>query len=746
MRFVSVCVAAATVVAIWSRVAMAEGMLPNGATLTFEKFFIHKNGEFVEPETPDTARLYLNFAHCTCSKAMEGDETTFEYEIKLSTSTGTQKPVQVWVGTSCNDDQLRAMQCKHIESADIRDIDALAVSTERIEISLSDLINVNSMDPVCTQREGDALVWLLVDTNGDGSFEYSTSQAVPTTVTAMDPKTIDTQKPPLPTGFNAQSGEGSVEIKWDAPTGGSTDIFYFQALCMDAETMMPVSGISPPTERYQTANQLCELPVPADFTLQEATITGGDGTAVTAIPEAFRTLDPAFLCGESTATTTSLTIDGLENGKEYAVALLVVDRYGNVDGVFFNRTLIPEPVTDLWEDLHDRHSAVDGGCLLSQTYGDDSPLTQALRSFRDGTLAKTFYGRALIRAYYGSIGKLDVEGSLALRILASVLLLPLVMIALLWHVLTLPGMLALFLVPWRRLLRKAWVRRLVAPAALLCILVPRIAAADDFTPYWQTDENRDESLLEYPEVTWHAGVRVGPYIPDIDLQAGQNALTGKGPYEAMFGDYYQRDASGTLKKHSRHIWQVLPMLDVERVIWDGYGQLLVGGTAGYMQKSAYAYLDGTNEDQLMRERSSTSRNTFRLIPTAATVSYRFTLLDDLYGIPIVPYVKGGLSYYIWWMKAPNGDVSKVCEETSADMSCVKENKAYGGSLGFQGSIGLSIRAERIDADAAMSMRSGGIMHAGFYAELSYAKVDGFGSDSKLWVGDNTWFAGVDFEF
>jgi hypothetical protein len=44
------------------------------------------------------------------------------------------------------------------------------------------------------------------------------------------------------------------------------------------------------------------------------------------------------------------------------------------------------------------------------------------------------------------------------------------------------------------------------------------------------------------------------------------------------------------------------------------------------------------------------------------------------------------------------------------------------------------------------MRESGIEHAGFYAEYSLGKVDGFGSDKKLSVGDATWFAGVDFEF
>ena len=76
----------------------------------------------------------------------------------------------------------------------------------------------------------------------------------------------------------------------------------------------------------------------------------------------------------------------------------------------------------------------------------------------------------------------------------------------------------------------------------------------------------------------------------------------------------------------------------------------------------------------------------------------------------------------------------------------ERNPARGASLGFTGSIGIAIRAERIDPSTAMSMQQSGIQHAGVYAELSMAKVDGFGSDTKLSVGDSTWFAGVNFEF
>jgi len=110
----------------------------------------------------------------------------------------------------------------------------------------------------------------------------------------------------------------------------------------------------------------------------------------------------------------------------------------------------------------------------------------------------------------------------------------------------------------------------------------------------------------------------------------------------------------------------------------------------------------------------------------------------------VPYIRGGLSYYIWYVLAPGGDFARVCKST--DMPTCEVDKSVGASLGVQGSIGLAIRAERIDAGAAQSMAQSGIQHAGFYAEITAAKVDGFGSDSKLSVGDTTWFAGVDFEF
>jgi hypothetical protein len=491
-------------------------------------------------------------------------------------------------------------------------------------------------------------------------------------------------------------------------------------------------------------------------------------------PPGFRRLDPALVCGEAnTGTARSLRIGGLKNGVKYKVALLAIDAFGNVAATYFSSTITPKPAIDLWEDLNNRDSAIDGGCLLATTYGDQGPLTQALRAFRDDTLGRTRAGRALTAAYYASIGALRVE-SWPARVGAGIALAPLVAVALGWHFLTLPGLaalVALAALATRRArarrrraattagstdrLRPPGGRRALAAAAAglaaaLCVATPRAARADEFAPYWE--EPRDDANFDEPaRVRWHAGLRVGPYIPDIDLQFPRNEVTGLGPYEAMFGDWYTTDgvddggAPRVVRKRAR-VYQVLPMLDVDRIVWDRVGQLGVGGSAGYMQKRAYAYADGTDEDDPMRLRSTAARNTFRLIPLAATVTYRMTYLDDRWGIPIVPYVRAGLSYYLWWITAPNGNVAKVCDGgASAGSECADEDRALGATAGVQASAGIAIRAERVDAGAARSMRTSGIQHAGFYAEVFWGRVDGFGSETKLWVGDTTWFAGINFE-
>ncbi|HUS29442.1 MAG TPA: MXAN_2562 family outer membrane beta-barrel protein, partial [Kofleriaceae bacterium] len=488
------------------------------------------------------------------------------------------------------------------------------------------------------------------------------------------------------------------------------------------------------TARYQTAEQLCGAPstialMPSDITSTTDPDAGVDSLA---LGEGLAKLDPAFLCGETTsATDRQLRIEGLKNGTPYTVVLLAIDKYGNAAGTYFTSRLTPVPATDFWEDLQDQGSGVEGGfCLVAQAYGDDNPLTGAMRRFRDQTLASTAFGRALTKIYYDS--GVDLHGSVVLRAFTAIHLLPLIVVALLWHLFTLPGLLGLFaLALISRRTSKKWRARMATAAALgTVLLLPTKAHAQQ--PYWEDEtlgDTQDELAIGDPlRVKWHAGLRLGPYVPGIDAQINMPHGKYEGPYEQMFGGY-----------------RLLPMLDIERFFWRGFGQAGIGLSIGYMSKSAKAWQAGSDPNDPARPRSQGDENKFRLFPLSVSAVYRFTYLDDEFGVPLIPYARGGIGYYVWWIVGPNGDFASACTDGGDTMGCAKTTAA-GASLGLVGSIGLSIRAERIDESAARSMRESGIEHAGFYGEYSVGKVDGFGSDKKLSVGDATWFAGVDFEF
>ncbi len=743
------------------------GTLPNGAQLIFNRLLLHEdNSVKLNPpqKLPDSLWHTFNMAHCVCSQAVKSGsiqptdfhEATFSEELK-STSAGSPpltQPVTFWVGTGCDQILTRMMTCHQVDPLAVAADGTISkqsivfsqiapVSAIQPELFIFDLMEPVIPQEGCTPQVLSATEYAVIDTDADGMDDFFLPISIDT----------DTLPPPLPTVFHVEGAENAIQISWDAPVGNVQDIAFYQALCSTT-----LGNPALPTHfapKYQTPFQLCGTPVNITFAqfnngassrldpfavdaaidapsdagvvIDDASM-GADGGQL-GQPMGLAQLDPNFICGEvDDATATSMRIDNLKNGVGYIVELLAIDKYGNPAGVFFTSTVTPQAVTDFWEDLHDRGSKVEGGfCLLAETYGDDNPLTNALRRFRDDTLADTALGRALTTAYYATLGKLGglVHGSWPLRILSGILLSPLVAFALLWHVLTLPGLLALCaLIVFGRRHRKKVLARAAAAATVAAIaLAPGSAHAQ--APYWEEPVGSTASetpVAETPEVTWHAGVRLGPYVPQIDAQLG----VSPGPYQAMFG--------------SKAAWT--PMLDFDRVLWSGMGQLLVGVEVGYMGKSAHAWAvcaDPTDfacsPQNPNRMRSAGDTTSFRLIPLAATVTYRATMLDDLYGIPIVPYAKAGLDYYVWWITAPSGDFADVMG-----------NKADGASLGFQGSLGLAIRAERIDSDAARGMRESGIEHAGFYAEVQASKVDGFGSSTKLAVGDTTWFAGIDFEF
>lgn len=725
-------------------------------------------------------------------------EGEMDPELVLTPGMPTQSlPVEFWTGTMCDNDLYRDKNC--VKVGGISDIASLAQTgyRQQVPVQLYDLMqpqrDTQGVRPGCQPLVGQDPLWVMAKTSGTQTYDY-------TKTTTFN---VDTWAPCAPTEFTVTGAESAIQIQWKASLTNVSDIAYYQALCAVADTDSPAFPAPKFEAQYQTSYELCGVadqeavlhPVQLDdkgkgtaniacegtgsptpmtdagvtidaalaFAGSDAAIDGGidapdagsgsgsgsgSGTSTGVDDTVFAGLDARFICGQAaSATADNMRIEGLTNDVAYKVALLVIDRSHNARVVFFDKLITPHAADDFWEDLHENGSHVQGGfCLLAEAYGDDNPLTNLLRRFRDDTLGGSGFGRALSRAYYAVLAPLGayVHGHLVLRILAGVLLLPLVAFALLWHFLTLPvlGLLVLAAVLNRRRVlrvrRRARMQLVQASSVALVLLVATRAHAQP--PYWEDPSHTSDvdqgttDLDETANVNWHVGLRLGPYIPGIDDQIGIKDARGKGPYQAMFGGY-----------------NIMPMIDVDRFLWKRVGQLGVGLSIGYLGKTAKAWdvpIDPVTKMPIIpnphRGRSEGDANSFRLIPIVASAIYRFSYLDDEYAIPLIPYARAGLGYYVWWVTAPDGNFAVACADGGTP-PC-PTTKAAGASLGFVGSIGLSIRAERIDAAAARSMRESGIEHAGFYGELSYGKVDGFGSSTKLSVGDTTWFAGAEFEF
>ena len=636
-------------------VAHAQGMLPGGAQIAFQHRKIYddsqKNGSFIEPDANSTPLLqYFNLAHCNCAQASMTTTGTgaFQYLLIESPQSGLHVPVDLWAGTSCDTAANRtgtAATCTKLDSVSDLDADLFPGGVFK-SFNLFQVVTANTPaapPKACPQLDSVSnSIFALVAAPPNGGTDYNVSFPQPAGGLTGDTTSggIDTKPPPLPpTGtIKAVGGDSTIHVTWSPPTSNNTDVAYYQALCANVDGS-PALGRPSDDAKYVTTLSLCNAA--GDPALESTTLPVAPDEMPVNLSDLnpnFANLDPSYICGSTaTGTATSLDIGGLTNGTPYQVILLSIDRHGNYIGTYFTSTISPVPSIDFWQDLHDRGSKAEGGfCLLAESYGNDSALTGALRAFRDDTLGASRAGRWLIRAYYATFARLGVyvHGSIALRIAAAILLAPAVALALLWHWLTLYGLLGLIAaaVVWRRR-RTALARRAVrllrprAAASAIALVIALVAGrahagGGGYRPYWEDNDSLDKTRpaadAGAEDVTWHVGVRIGPYVPQVDAQLGTSK---PGPYEQMFGGYH-----------------ILTMLDVDRIVWSGFGQVGVGLSAGYWQKTAHTFtIDSSPMDALRPHAADT--NAFRMVPTELSATYRFTWLDDNYGVPIVPYVR-----------------------------------------------------------------------------------------------------------
>jgi hypothetical protein len=740
----------ASLVAAWSSPARADqtDTFPSNAAVTFKegrRTLIRKeaNGNYVAGTEQETRR-YFNMAHCVCSaEKPDSVAANFGFELTMSAMIGTETQGQIWIGepgdaNACDltDNQSTTRNVCRSTGLVIEDLDEELFGEEHlVEVPTHKLLKVANES--CTERTVGSTVWVLANAMGGtgGSLDYGSSYTY----------TIDTKAPPIPRDVKVSAVEGTIDVSWNIDVSDSNDIETFQALCL-GENNAPILSEAKFSRDYDTPATLCQSTT-SPLVPTEVVTTGSAGGDVTPTFPADLFTNDKYICGEA-ARGGAIKITGLENDTEYTIVIVSVDDSGNAKAFYLDKKQVPIPAIDAWEDLNDDKYGVEGGfCLINETYGGGSGPASGLRAFRDETLAATALGRWLTTAYYQHVAPLGayVHGSPVLRVIAAVVLLPVVAFALAWHLLTLPGLLAVIGLAWawrrRRRRRQRTLPRLVvaSAAAAALVAVPALASAQSsIMPYWE-----EESLADETEETgsrWNVGVKVGPYTPGIDAQyQDQTGKDDRKPFDEAFRG---------------GMW--LPVLEVDYFILNHIGQLGIGGSVGFSGDGANPWkvydptlgsdptMNRTTPGHPNRLRENADDMTFRMVPLTLTAVYRATQLDEAYGIPVVPYLRGGLAYYIWWMRSPNGEIAKLdgCEGDGESTTC----KGRGGSLGLVGSVGLALRAESIDKNAALSMRESGIQHAGFYVEGSLGWVDGFGSDKRLALGDLTWFAGFNFEF
>lgn len=222
--------------------------------------------------------------------------------------------------------------------------------------------------------------------------------------------------------------------------------------------------------------------------------------------------------------------------------------------------------------------------------------------------------------------------------------------------------------------------------------------------------------------------RFGLYTPNVDSE-----FSTKKPQADVFGS------------KRRPMWQ----LEFDWEFLQEFGTLSLGGVIGYYKENAQACKqtglkpDGTcpvveNDPSSGRSGDNTS---LRLIPLAMLLVYRLDEAAMHWKIPLVPYAKIGLNYTIWTINDGNGSVPYAPNDKG------QGGKGQGGTMGWQAALGLSLQLDFLDPGASREFDAdSGVNHTYAFFELDHVDGSGLYRKDVLRVGDNTWFAGLMFEF
>ncbi|MBN2693886.1 hypothetical protein JXR93_04415 [bacterium] len=200
-------------------------------------------------------------------------------------------------------------------------------------------------------------------------------------------------------------------------------------------------------------------------------------------------------------------------------------------------------------------------------------------------------------------------------------------------------------------------------------------------------------------------LQFGFFTPDID---SEEALTTK-PYEDIFGE-------------NGFVWRFEYGIN----IWSGFGTFAISFATGNFS------VDGKGVYTDDNTKKSEDETILHIVPNILfPINYSF----DTHPFPIVPYVKLGVAYYIWWITDGVGDVASA-----------NGNDAIGGKWGWEAIFGFRFLLDFIDPSAAFEFDNEmGINDSYIFAEYRYTKIDDFGGEG-LSLGSAYWNFGLALAF
>ena len=209
-------------------------------------------------------------------------------------------------------------------------------------------------------------------------------------------------------------------------------------------------------------------------------------------------------------------------------------------------------------------------------------------------------------------------------------------------------------------------------------------------------------------------LRAGFFTPQIDEQF--EAAT---PYRTIFG-----------RKPMANVG-----FQLEYQVWQAVGTVAVAGAA------SYAFVSGKARAESGADTSD--KTTLHIVPLMLSLVYRFDYLAVNYDIPLVPYVKAGLSADIWIITDGKGDIASARGPGGVG----KRQEGVGATFGYHAGAGLQILLDFLSPRMATEFdEEMGINNSYVFVEFLWNDVNDFYDPNSINLRTMAFDAGLMFEF